>query len=238
MSIMVNKLRHDAYRAPSLIKHFSRCKEDEMEIDDQGLDKLPQDQLRKTVKVLLERYPGAVNFDHKPVEDSLEKFSIIKTYSNWFIKNVINVSLGYVRFSILTVDLSYEVARTSKYHSQVNTYHECQLYGFVKISHSLGKVLIRPESLQDKFVELFVHKEVDFPKHQQFSQKFYVLAEHPKRVKEGLGKDFLDQCCLLDGMVAEFSDDALLITSQRIVSSQETIKYCAFFEKILNGSFL
>jgi hypothetical protein len=208
-----------------------------MEIDDYGMEDEPQKMLQASIKAVLARYPGAVKFGDEAVNDSLEKFGIIKSYPQWFVKNVVTVSSGSGTFSLLAVDLSYEVASTSRYHAQVHTYHECQLYGFAKLSHALGKILIRPESLQDKFVELFVRQEVDFPKHPQFSKEFYVLAEHPQRAVRGLSKDFLDQCCLLKNIVVEISDDSMLITQQRIIAPEDTLKFCDFFEKVLSGYF-
>lgn len=74
---------------------------------------------------------------------------------------------------------------------------------------SVGRVLIRPETLGDKVSEWFAQRTLDLRDHPRFSSRYYVLAEDDERARRGLNTRFLETICQVDRLVVEIDDHTL-----------------------------
>ena len=56
----------------------------------------------------------------------------------------------------------------------------CELVGLTTIYKDIGHVLIRPETIGDKLIELVNPVEIDFKEDKEFSAKYYVVSDDEK----------------------------------------------------------
>lgn len=89
---------------------------------------------------------------------------------------------------------------------------ELRMASFVRLAADFGRVLLRPETLADKIVELFRSREVDFPQHEDFSRRYYVLATDEAKLETSVSWEMLDLINSQDGIVIE-------INGRRLVAS-------------------
>lgn len=69
---------------------------------------------------------------------------------------------------------------------------ECYCFVFLRLPWNLGRVLIRPESLTDKVLDLFVRQDKDFAFSPGFSRRYYVLTAGEDRFSSAVSAPFLD----------------------------------------------
>jgi hypothetical protein len=77
-------------------------------------------------------------------------------------------------------------------YSSTVTVHETRLLGLFALPAEAGQVLIRPESITDKIVEMFKRHEVDFDDSPRFSSRYYVLATDEAALREAMTPKALD----------------------------------------------
>ncbi|GEM_PF-1972763 len=80
---------------------------------------------------------------------------------------------------------------------------------FMDLPVSVGRVLIRPETLGDKVSDWFTKRSLNLRDHPEFSRRYYVLAEDDERARRGLNTRFLETVCKVDRLVVEIDDTTL-----------------------------
>ena len=91
-------------------------------------------------------------------------------------------------------------------HERTSTLHELII---MDLPVSVGRVLIRPETLGDKGSEWFVTRSLDLRDQPDFSKRYYVLAEDDERARRGLNARFLQTICEVDRLVIEIDHSTL-----------------------------
>jgi hypothetical protein len=109
---------------------------------------------------------------------------------------------------------------------------ELQLVGLKKLDNNYGNILIRPETLEDKFAEFFKKTEIDFKEYPRFSSKYFFLADN-----EDLGKAFassqrLDIIEKEEDIVVEIKGDLLISKYTRVLNQTDFKTMLEFISKI------
>ncbi|RYD70235.1 MAG: hypothetical protein EOP55_22595 [Sphingobacteriales bacterium] len=143
-------------------------------------------------------------------------FSSFSHYVNLMVLKKIAIKragTGYLSFINST---STEGKRGDIEHSDL------QLWGSVKLKKDFGHVLIRPENLSDKLLELVKPTEIDFPEDKLFSQMFYVVANDRQKAITGMNDAFRNVVAELQepDFVIEIIKDQLIIGIRKPASPQ------------------
>lgn len=89
--------------------------------------------------------------------------------------------------------------------------YDLQIIASKKLDANYGHILIRPETLEDKFRELFYRLETDFEFHKKFSARYYFLSED-----KALGFRFATDKRL--ALIAEFEGIHMEIIGHRLLA--------------------
>ena len=111
----------------------------------------------------------------------LGNFVILSKYRDLNLYDLFKVVINGQVFYFGTLEVEY-TWKESRYPSSVR---EFQNFMIKRLDFDYGKIMIRPESIQDKVQEIFVKSEIDFPDHPGFSSRYYFVAED-----KGLARSF------------------------------------------------
>lgn len=70
--------------------------------------------------------------------------------------------------------------------------NEIILFGFIRNPEINCKILIKPESISDKIMDLFIRKDIDFDTHEQLSDKYFITSNNKSLAKKFLNSDILN----------------------------------------------
>jgi hypothetical protein len=116
---------------------------------------------------------------------------------------------------------------------QITEHYEYQTWALAYLKHDFGRVLIRPETLTDKIIELIHPVELDFKEDKAFSDTFYVLISNYEKALAGINRDFrnavMDVRC--DDFAIEIVEHTLLIGSRKPISPEKAIHLAEFIER-------
>ena len=200
-------------------------------LDDQWLPDDQKQALNESYEALLKNYSAETLQEPGDIERVAQNSLILKSYRDADIKNVFKLQGRSNSFYVLTVEITYEIVTQGKYRTDRREIRELHLLGMVPLPVDLGRVFIRPESLADKVSELFAAKEVDFSKHREFSQKYYVLADNPASIQRSFSKEFMDGILNLKNVVLEISGKSLLVGILKIIDPGDVLRIASFLDK-------
>jgi len=102
-------------------------------------------------------------------------FLTSKTYDNCYIHDcyiIANSSEKESFFGAIAIEYkSLEAKRTV-------IVTELQCFALKKIEGNFSNILIRPENLLDKIIDIFSHTDIDYPDFPEFSKKYLFLARN------------------------------------------------------------
>ncbi|HJP64341.1 MAG TPA: hypothetical protein VJ844_12930 [Mucilaginibacter sp.] len=125
-------------------------------------------------------------------------------------------------------------------HSAVNgrhgvTHHnEHQTWALAYMKKDFGRVLIRPETIADKLIELVHPVELDFEDDKAFSDTFYVLVNDRWKADIAMDRNFRNVVMDMrhEDVVIEVIDHVLIIGHRKPVSPERTIQLADFVARI------
>ncbi len=188
-------------------------------------------------------------------ETQLDKLSLhyqveivgeIKDLKFFLINSKINPSNPF-SFKIMsenggTIELLFN-KYTYKFHtahqSGGKTHLETNLYTSVllKLNEDYGITLFRPETWEDKVLEIFTNKEIKFENRKLLNKKYYIQSTTEYYTKTSLPKEFLDYIENIDDLSIEFQNDICLLCFSRIINERDIFTLCEIglnLSKILN----
>lgn len=108
------------------------------------------------------------------------------------------------------------------------------LFGHITFPTSYPRTYIHKESIKEKFEDLFLKRDLDFPDHRKFSRTFQVLTEDQYRLKNLLQLKNLNELAAFPEMELEFSGNtALFRSSRKPISLQEAAVFCNLTKVLL-----
>jgi len=108
---------------------------------------------------------------------TLQQFEMVATCTTVEIQNVVkkdSISLFFVEV-VSESDLCERLA-----------------IGYKMVDHDLGSGCIVAESLETKISDLIYPTEVKFEHQKLFSEKFWIIADQPEKIKANFGSDFME----------------------------------------------
>jgi hypothetical protein len=196
--------------------------------DTVGLTADEIDRLQQTYTALKDKFniqlTGNINFQLEQFEVFAPNFDV-NIRDSYVIKEDGNSS--YVLF----VETH---SKTPNIKAGVTDHCDCQTWALAYLKHNFGRVLIRPETLHDKIVELIHPLEIDFKEDKAFSDTFYVVANDHDKAIAGINRNFRNAVMDVreDDFVIEIVEHTLIIGSKKTITPDRAVHLAEFVAKV------
>ena len=134
---------------------------------------------------------------------------------------------------VLFVELHKKV-KGDRYNPGFVDYYEYHTWALSYLKKDFGRVLIRPETLADKLIELVHPVELDFAEDKAFSDTWYVLTNDRWKAEAAMNRDFRNVVMDVrhDHVVIEIIDHTLIIGHNRQVSPDASMQLAEFVVRL------
>ena len=103
------------------------------------------------------------------------------------------------------------VYKSTKSPQNETRFSEYELIGIATLKKDYGRVLIRPETIEDKINNLFLSTDIDFDFNKGFSKKYYVVANDETKVRKCISNSFLETVRGFSGLEIELDGNILMV---------------------------
>ena len=151
---------------------------------------------------------------------TLAKFWLFKNQQNPQFKNAWKITKDGHSFYITSVDIDSTLVlrgRTTFVKTQTHTF----LYCLLNTAQDFGISLIRPETIEDKIIELFQRTEIDFKEDRLFSWKYFCQSKTEEQFKGAVTLDLMEYLSGHSGLQLEFSGDLCLFKTEKSIIAKE-----------------
>ncbi|WP_214070216.1 hypothetical protein [Mucilaginibacter sp. dw_454] len=118
--------------------------------------------------------------------------------------------------------------------SQTANYSKYQVWGVVNLSNDFGRVLIRKKTFADKMMGLFQSVSLKFTDDQEFSSRFYVVANDIAKAGKAMTPAFRKVILpmLKDDQVIEIVNNTLIIGDGGPINPEKSLQIAEFVERL------
>ncbi len=196
--------------------------------DTVGLTSEQIDRLQHTYTALKDKFniqlTGHIDFNLQQFEVFKHCFDI-RLRESYVIKQDNNSSY------ILFVEAH---SKTPNIKAGVTDHYDHQTWALAYLKHNFGRVLIRPETLRDKIVELIHPLEIDFAADKAFSDLFYVVANDHEKAVTGIDRNLRNAVMDVreDDFIIEIVEHTLIIGSKKIITPEGAIHLAEFVSRV------
>jgi hypothetical protein len=164
------------------------------------------------------------------IDFNLQQFEVFKhchaidVHNSYVIKNDGNSS--YILF--------VQIHCKAENKAGITDHYDHQTWALAYLKHNFGRVLIRPETLRDKIVELIHPLEIDFAADKAFSDLFYVVANDHEKAVKGIDRNLRNAIMDVreDDFIIEIVDHTLIIGSKKDMSPERAIHLAEFVSRV------
>ena len=196
--------------------------------DTTGLSATDTDAFDATCRDLKTKFrvevPGYIDFGLGQFQ-LLKHYKTVNTRDAFTLKNIFGDS--YMLF--LEVEAPIKATRGPVTHRI-----EYQPWGLAYLKHDFGRVLIRPETLVDKVLEIIHPIELDFKEDKPFSDRFYVLTDDRYKATTGMDQNFRDAVMAIkeNDIIIEIIEHTLIIGNRKPIQPQHACYLAEFVAKL------
>jgi hypothetical protein len=172
---------------------------------------------------------GEINF-HLPDFEVFRGNTEINLKGSFVIKN------SRTDCYILFVEI-YDVKRRGTKYPHTAGYYEYHTWALAYLKKDFGRVLIRPETLADKLIELVHPVELDFEDDKAFSDTFYVLVNDRWKADIAMDRNFRNVVMDMrhEDVLIEIIDHTLIIGHNRPVSPDASVQLAEFVVRLCSN---
>lgn len=198
--------------------------------DTVGLNSETIDTLDETYKLLKSKFrielTGNIDFH-------LEDFEVFRECANVNLRGSYVIKSAPTNCYALFVETHKLQSGSSRLHA-VHDHYEYQTWALAYLKKDFGRVLIRPETLADKIIELIHPVELDFDDDKAFSDTFYVLVNDRWKADISMDRNFRNVVMDMrhEDVVIEIIDHTLIIGHRRPVSPESAIQLAEFVVRL------
>ncbi len=166
------------------------------------------------------------------IDFNLEQFEVFKPYIDMITRDSYvlkqdNNNDSYVLF----VETHFKKRDN---HAIITDMYEHQTWAIAYLKNDFGRVLIRPETLADKIIELIHPVELDFEEDKAFSDTFYVLVNDREKAAKGMDRNFRNAVMDIrtDDFMIEIVNHTLIIGNRKPLSPEKAVHMAEFVERV------
>jgi len=137
-------------------------------------------------------------------EFRLHDFYLLPTFNN-----------DEMYFGTLAVVYSIQKGKTEEKTTEI------QSFVLKKLERNYETMLIKPESLQDKIMDIFIKDDIDFSDYPDFSKKYYFIAKNKDLALKFATAKRIDLITEQDKIIVEISGDFLFAKYARKITEKD-----------------
>lgn len=161
------------------------------------------------------------------IQNCLNNCEVAKQYTHFDVYSSYRV-ISEEESHLMLVGLSYTLDGGKLSHD----IRENQILGVKILDRDYGHILIRPETIEDKFRELFKKKEKDFKNNPRFSFHYYVLHESKYTSTDFETEKRLDLIYYLKNVTIEVFNRVLIVKFPRSLNLKDCEEMIWFLKEI------
>ena len=143
------------------------------------------------------------------IENIILHFDSLSNYSQVILSEAIEIKKNQQLSFLLLLSMTFVYKSTKS--PQIETrFSEYELIGIATLKKDYGRVLIRPETIEDKINNLFLSTDIDFDFNKGFSKKYYVVANDEIKVRKCISNSFLETVRGFSGLEIEIDGNILM----------------------------
>ncbi len=172
--------------------------------------------------------------EEEKVKNLISCFDSINQYHLVVLSDVIEVRKDQNNsfLSLLSFTYSFKPIKSPQ---NVSNLVEYEIVGMAILQKDYGRVLIRPENIEDEIIDLFVHVDIDFEIDKVFSKKYYVVASDETKLRKNITASFLKTVENFDGLEIEINGNVLMVRLKKQFSQESGKIISDFVTEINNG---
>lgn len=121
------------------------------------------------------------------IDFHLENFEVFRPYLDVNVRDSFVIREGSNDSYMLFIENHFKTKGTK---GEICDHYEYQTWALAYLKKDFGRVMIRPESLTDKILELIHPIELDFAEDKAFSDTFYVLVNDRQKAASAMDRNF------------------------------------------------
>lgn len=169
------------------------------------------------------------------IDFHLEDFEAFRHYDEISVRDSYVIKNTFSDCYILLVD-TYQKARFTK-GAGFADHRGYQVWALAYLKKDFGRVMIRPETLTDKIIELIHPIELDFEEDKAFSDTFYVLVNDRQKAAMAIDRSFRN--VVMDvreqDFVIEVINHRLIIGSRNTITPENAIHMAEFVVRVCSS---
>ncbi len=165
------------------------------------------------------------------IDFHLEQFEIFKNYLSVDLRNSYVIKHDDNDSYIFFIGTHQKLKNPD---STFTDYYEYQTWALAYLKHDMGRILIRPETLYDKILEIIHPLELDFEEDKAFSDAFYVVINDLAKAKAGIDRNFRNAVMDVrhDDLVIEIVEHTLIIGNRKPLSADKAVQMAGFVSRL------
>ena len=168
------------------------------------------------------------------IVNNLSTFDTFENYSLAVLSEAVEIIKNGNSSYLLLLNLQTTIkgVRIPQYESTISDY---ELIGLAVLKKKYGRVLIKPETLEDKINDLFSHVDIDFDFDKEFSKKYYVIATNESLFRNSISTQFIETIRDVKGLEIEINDNILIVRLRKQFTPENGEIIATFLTGINNG---
>ena len=168
------------------------------------------------------------------IVNNLSTFDTFENYSLAVLSEAVEIIKNDNSSYLLLLNLQTTIkgVRIPQYESTISDY---ELIGLAVLKKKYGRVLIKPETLEDKINDLFSHVDIDFDFDKEFSKKYYVIATNESLFRNSISTQFIETIRDVKGLEIEINDNILIVRLRKQFTPENGEIIATFLTGINNG---
>jgi len=172
--------------------------------------------------------------EEEMIINNLSSFDSFENYSLAVLSEAVEIIKNGNSSYLLLLNLQTTIkgVRIPQYESTISDY---ELIGLAVLKKKYGRVLIKPETLEDKINDLFSHVDIDFDFDKEFSKKYYVIATNESLFRNSISTQFIETIRDVKGLEIEINDNILIVRLRKQFTPENGEIIATFLTGINNG---
>ena len=156
---------------------------------------------------IFQKFVGVLNIHHSATLSIVNLFKMTLSSGSFYIAQCI-------------VDFGYPVG--NKLEQNLTRKYEYQLIGYALSTIDFGETLLRPETKTDKLVSRFFDKDIDFDTTSRFNDKYYLVSNKEKLVREYFNRGVLEVISKVDNLHLMTKDNEIFLLFDTDLKPQQS----------------
>jgi hypothetical protein len=170
------------------------------------------------------------------IDFHLNDFEVFKNHADVNLKGSYVIKNARTDCYILFVE-THDLVGNAKRYTAAADYYEYHTWALAYLKKDFGRVMIRPETLVDKLIELVHPVELDFEEDKAFSDTWYVLTNDRWKAEASMDRNFRNAVMDVrhDNVVIEIIDHTLIIGHNRPASPDASLQLAEFVVRLCSN---